>query len=41
MTQVPQPTVTASKKEEMVIPSEQTLRAASEDTKSTELPTDE
>ncbi|XP_070814793.1 extended synaptotagmin-1 [Chaetodon trifascialis] len=41
MTEAPQPSVTASKKEETVIPTEQTFRAAIEDEKRSELPTDE
>lgn len=38
MTEAPQPCVTASKKEEMVISTERAFKAASEDTNSSELP---
>ncbi|XP_041808275.1 extended synaptotagmin-1 [Chelmon rostratus] len=41
MTEAPQPSVTTSKKEETFIPTEQTFKAASEDEKSSKLPTDE
>uniref|UniRef100_A0A8C4HSZ9 Extended synaptotagmin-like protein 1b n=1 Tax=Dicentrarchus labrax TaxID=13489 RepID=A0A8C4HSZ9_DICLA len=37
----PQPSVTASKKEEMVIPTKQTFKPANKDKKHSELPTDE
>ncbi|XP_051270309.1 extended synaptotagmin-1 isoform X2 [Dicentrarchus labrax] len=41
MTEAPQPSVTASKKEEMVIPTKQTFKPANKDKKHSELPTDE
>lgn len=41
MTEAPQPSVTDSKKKEMVISTEQTFKAASEDKKSSKLPTNE